>query len=189
MARPPVPAARSVRPPLPAARSARPPVPTARLTSGGAPRLLAGLVRRARSVLDEFAKFGTVGAVSFTLDVAVFNVLLHLAPDRPLVAKSVSTVLAATNAFVLNRHWSFRRRTRSTVRREAVLFAAFNAVGLAIALSVLAASRYVLGLSGPLADNLAANGVGLALGSAFRFWAYRRFVWTAPAPPEVPGPV
>lgn len=160
-----------------------------RMPPGGASRLLAGSVRRVRALLDEFAKFGTVGALSFALDVTVFNVLLHLAPDRPLVAKAVATVLAATNAFVLNRHWSFRRRTRSTVRREAVLFAVVNGVGLVIALSVLAVSRYVLGLSGPVADNLAANGVGLVLGSAFRFWAYRRYVWTAPTPPGVPGPV
>ena len=55
-----------------------------------------------------------------------------------------------------------------------------NAVGLLIALSYLATSHYLLGFTSRLADNLAANGVGLVLGTAFRFWSYRRFVWIAP---------
>lgn len=166
-------------------------------------RVLAGLrdavLRRWHALIAEFAKFGVVGALSFTLDVAVFNAVLHVVPSKPLLAKLISTLVAATNAFVLNRAWSFRRRTRSTLRREAALFALFNGGGLVIALSVLAVSHYVLGFQSRLADNLAANGVGLALGTAFRFWSYRRFVWTAPVPADqgeraeppvsVPGPV
>jgi hypothetical protein len=57
-------------------------------------------------------------------------------------------------------------------------------VGLLIALSCLGFSRYLLGLHGPLADNIAANGFGLALGTAFRFWSYRRWVFPAVDVPE-----
>ncbi len=135
---------------------------------------------RLRALVGELTKFGTVGAVSFLLDVAVFNAVLHVLPHKPLTAKVVSTCVAATNAFLLNRSWSFRRRTRSGVRREAVLFALCNGGGLALALAALGTSHYVLGFDSRLADNVAANGVGLALGSSFRFWSYRRFVWTAP---------
>jgi hypothetical protein len=53
-------------------------------------------------------------------------------------------------------------------------------VGLAISLLCLSISHYVLGFESVLASNVAANGVGLVLGTAFRFWSYRRFVWTAP---------
>ena len=154
------------------------------VTRGAAPRARPGLrgalQRRASRLFDELAKFGTVGAMSYVLDLAVFNALLSVVPDRPLLAKTVSTVVGATNAFVLNRAWSFRRRARSTLRREAALFALFNGCGLGIALAVLAVSHYVLGFDSRLADNIAANGVGLVLGSLFRFWSYRRFVWTAP---------
>ena len=88
---------------------------------------------------------------------------------------------------MLNRHWSFRARQRGeSLRREAVLFAALNAGGLLIALTCLGISRYVLGLDSRLADNVAANGVGLVLGTAFRFWSYRRFLWTAPADARMP---
>ena len=110
----------------------------------------------------------------------MFNAVLLAMPHKPLTAKVIATLVSATNAYVLNRHWSFRARTRARVRRELPLFMLFNGGGLALALACLATSHYVLGFESRLADNVAANVVGLALGTAFRFWSYRRFVWTAP---------
>jgi hypothetical protein len=59
------------------------------------------------------------------------------------------------------------------------MYLALSGVALGIALGCLAISRYVLGMTSPMADNVAANGVGLALGSLFRFLSYRRFVFRA----------
>ena len=142
------------------------------------------LVDRFRSLFHELAKFGTVGFISLLVDLLVFNVALVVMPDRPLTAKVLSTIVSATNAFVLNRIWSFKHRERTTIRREYSLFIVLNAVGLGISLLCLAVSHYVLGFESRLADNLAANGVGLVLGTTFRFWSYRRFVWAAPAEVE-----
>lgn len=143
-----------------------------------------GLAARVGVVFHELAKFGTVGALAFIVDVSLFNIALHVAPHKPLTAKVISTVVAATMAFFLNRAWSFRHRQRSSVRREYTLFFVLNAIGLVIALGCLAFSHYVLGLHSQIADNLSANGVGLVLGTSFRFWSYRRFVWAAPAAVE-----
>ncbi|MDP9466976.1 MAG: GtrA family protein [Actinomycetota bacterium] len=151
--------------------------------SSSRPGLLGRLETRLRGVFAELAKFGTVGALSFVIDVAIFNAVL-LVMDKPLTAKIISTVFSATNAFVLNRAWSFKHRERTNVRREYSLFFLFNAVGLAIALLCLAVSHYVLGFESRLADNIAANGIGLVLGTTFRFWSYRRFVWAAPSEVE-----
>ena len=147
------------------------------------PGLLGALEARVRGLFAELAKFGTVGALSFVVDVVVFNLVL-LWLDKPLTAKIVSTVVAATNAFLLNRAWSFRHRERTSISREYGIFFVLNAVGLALSLLCLAVSHYVLGFDSPLADNVAANGVGLVLGTGFRFWSYRRFVWAAPAAVE-----
>src|SRR3954462_9253678 len=146
--------------------------------------LYAGLAARIGVVFHELAKFGTVGALAFLVDVSLFNIVLHVAPHKPLTAKVISTVVAASIAFVLNRAWSFRHRQRSSMRREYVLFFVLNGIGLAIALGCLGLSHYVLGLHSQLADNIAANGIGLVLGTSFRFWSYRRFVWAAPAAVE-----
>jgi len=151
--------------------------------SSSRPGLRARLEARLRGVLSELAKFGTVGALSLVIDVAVFNAVL-LVLDKPLTAKVISTVFSATNAFVLNRAWSFRHRERTNVRREYSLFFVLNVVGLSISLLCLAVSHYVLGFESRLADNIAANGVGLVLGTSFRFWSYRRFVWAAPSAVE-----
>ena len=141
------------------------------------------LEARLRGLFSELAKFGTVGLLSFIVDIAIFNAVLHLI-DKPLTAKVISTVFSATNAFLLNRSWSFKHRERTSVRREYGLFFVLNVVGLAIALLCLAVSHYVLGFESRLADNIAANGVGLVLGTLFRFWSYRRFVWAAPTDVE-----
>ena len=141
------------------------------------------LAGRVAATFHELAKFGTVGALAFVVDVAIFNIVLHLS-DKPLTSKIVSTVVAATLAFILNRAWSFRHRQRSSVHREYSMFFILNAVGLLIAVSCLGLSHYVLGLDSKLADNISANGVGVALGTLFRFWSYRKFVWVAKAAVE-----
>ena len=53
-----------------------------------------------------------------------------------------------------------------------------NGAAMGIALLCLGVSHYVLGFTSPLADNIAANVVGLVLGTAFRFYAYRTWVFT-----------
>src|SRR5688572_7785850 len=121
-------------------------------------------------------KFGVVGSVAFLVDVGVFNLMLH-ATDKPLTSKTVSTVLATTVAYAGNRTWTFRRRSKSTVRREYALFFLLNAIGLLIALTCLWVSHYLLDFTSRLADNIAANLIGLGLGTAFRFWSYRRWVF------------
>ena len=146
--------------------------------------LLAQLSARLRAAFHELAKFGTVGALAFIVDFGLYNIILHEAPHKPLTAKVISTVVAATIAFVLNRAWSFRHRQRTSLRREYVLFFVLNAIGLVIAVGCLGISHYLLGFHSRVADNISANGVGVVLGTLFRFWSYRRFVWLAPAAVE-----
>jgi putative flippase GtrA len=84
------------------------------------------VVTRLRAKYDvvarEAAKFGAVGAISYLIDLTVFNLVLHLFEDKPLTAKVVSTVVAGLNAYLLNRHWSFRHRERQSVRPSCALF-------------------------------------------------------------------
>ena len=41
--------------------------------------------------------------------------------------------------------------------------------------------------SDPIADNIAANVVGLGLGTVVRFWAIRRFIFVRPAVTDAPA--
>ena len=133
---------------------------------------------RLSHLVRELMKFGVVGGFAFVVDIGLFNLLLH-ATDKPLTSKTISTVVATTVSYVGNRTWTFRRRSRSGVRREYALFFLLNGVGLLISLTCLAISHYALGFTSTLADNIAANVIGLGLGTTFRFWSYRRWVFPA----------
>jgi putative flippase GtrA len=131
---------------------------------------------RLGDLVRELMKFGVVGSVAFVVDLVVFNVLLS-ATDKPLTSKTLSVVVATTVAYAGNRLWTFRQRARSGLHREYLLFFLLNGVGLLISLTCLAVSHYLLGFTSLIADNIAANVVGLALATTFRFWSYRRWVF------------
>lgn len=61
-----------------------------------------------------------------------------------------------------------------------------NGIAIAIGALCLAFSHYVLGLVSPLADNLSGNVIGLGLGTLFRFWSYRKFVFTGQSQVDLP---
>jgi putative flippase GtrA len=141
----------------------------------------------------ELTKFGTIGLVGYLIDISTFNALrFHNGQgpllDRPLTAKVISTVIATTWTYFGNRHWTFRHRQRTGFQREYLLFFTLNGIGMAIAVGCLGVSHYLLGWDSPLADNISANVVGLVLGTIFRFWSYRRWVFREhpERPPEHP---
>jgi putative flippase GtrA len=131
------------------------------------------------------AKFGVVGAVCYVIDFLVSNLCHSALGLDPLGAKTISTVIAATCAYVGNRHWSFNHRARTGIRREYTLFVILNAVGLLIALACLGFARYVLDLRSVLWFNIFGNVIGTGLGTVFRFWAYKRWVFLHPEHPSV----
>jgi putative flippase GtrA len=150
----------------------------------------AGTSSPLRRLLAEIGKFGTVGVIAYVVDIGAYNLLvfsggtgpLH---DKPLTAKTVSTLLAMVVAYIGNRQWTFRAGGRHGVLREVGLFVLANLAALAVTLLPLAMSRYVLDLRGPVADNISANVIGVGLGTIFRFWAYRS--WVFPPARQAPG--
>jgi putative flippase GtrA len=157
---------------------------------GQAQARVAGAARRLGS---EVAKFGTVGAIAFIIDVGLFNVLrAGVLSDSPLTAKTISVIVATTFAFVANRHWTYGDRARTGYRRETALFFATNAAALLISWGCLAFTHYLLGLDSQLADNISGNVIAVGLGTLFRFWVYRTWVFpteeiTSPAPDPSPS--
>ena len=131
---------------------------------------------------NELGKFGVIGFIAFLIDLVIFNFLRFAGGegvlfDRPLTAKVLSVLVATTFAFAGNRHWTFKERSRSTIRRQYTMFFVFNVIGMAISLACLGISHYVLGFESALADNISANFVGLILGTVFRFWGYHNWVF------------
>jgi putative flippase GtrA len=129
-----------------------------------------------RIIVKELSAFGVVGAVNLAVDVGIFNALHFGAGLGPLTSKVISTSISTTLSYFMNRHWSFSHRARTGLGREYTLFFLLNGVALLIGLAVIALVHYGFGLSSPFALNVA-NLIGIGLGSIFRFWSYKRWVF------------
>lgn len=144
--------------------------------------MLNDLVDRLRDALSmlyrEAIKFGVVGALAFVIDVGLMNLLrATVLEDKPTTAKIISASVATVFAWIGNRAWTFRHRRSRRMHHEALLFFLTNGVALLIGAGTIAFSHYVLGLQTLAADNVA-NIIGIALGTLFRFWAYRTVVFS-----------
>lgn len=150
------------------------------------PRIVTKLRTTFHELWREVAKFGIVGLSALVVDIGLFNLLRFYGPDgqgpmydRPISSKIISVAVATSLAYLGNRYWTFRDRGRSSMGREYIMFFGLNAIAMLIAVGCLWFSHYVMGWTSALADNISANVVGLGLGTMFRFWSYRKFVFPA----------
>ncbi|TQN30366.1 putative flippase GtrA [Haloactinospora alba] len=149
-------------------------------------RLATALYRRLLRLLPELARFGTVGAAGYVTQVVVTNLLWWGTELPTLVGQGAGTLLATLVAFLGNRFWTFGHRARTGLMREYARFFVMNGIGIALQLGCVGVAVYVLGFSGPLATNIAGNIIGVGLGTLFRFWSYR--TWVFPEHSPVPTP-
>jgi putative flippase GtrA len=144
--------------------------------------------RRLQRLAAEVVKFLAVGGIATLVALVLFNVLVHgffghpTGPmnQRPLTAFVVANLVGMVVSYRGSRSWAFRHREVVGPVGGRVAFFAINTLTMMIPLLCLAVSRYVLVLDSAVADNLAANVIGLGLGTAARFWAFRRFVFLSP---------
>lgn len=147
-------------------------------------QLAHSMYRRYRQLTGEAIRFLIVGAVAFGVTVGGTNALHSGAGLGPLTSNVIANIAATLVAFAGNRYWTFRHRADSGRGREFVLFVLLNAAGLAIQLLCIGFTHYVLDFRSTLALNIALL-LGIGLGTLFRFWSYRRWVFLASA---LPGP-
>ena len=142
---------------------------------------MASLYRRFADLIPELAKFGVVGLIGTIIDLggaAYLHVHMGLGP---MVSKALSITAATIVTYLGSRFWTFRHRVNQALLREGILFAVLNLVGLAIAEVVIAITTYGLDLKSELAYN-AASVVGTGLGTIFRYFSYKKWVFLADAP-------
>jgi len=133
------------------------------------------------SLRHELGKFASVGVLATVVSVGGFNLLVHIddAPlaTKPLTGSIISGVISILVAYMGNRHWTWKDRIRSGAKREITLFFFINGISLLFGVTCLAVSRYVLGFNSAVSDNIAANVIGLGIGTLFRFYMYRTVVF------------
>lgn len=165
------------------------------------------IIDRVREMLPpkyrELAKFLVVGGTAWIVDTGIFTILSHsVLSNKVITAKVISILVSTVLSYVLNREWSFRTRGGRERHHEAMLFFLVNGLALGLNLIPLALSRYVFNfnlehytqLTVSITDFISANVIGTLVGMAFRYWAYRRFVFPEdfgddgdqPASPDLP---
>ncbi|MCL6672661.1 GtrA family protein [Streptomyces panaciradicis] len=138
-----------------------------------------------RRLTQEIAKFGAVGALGTVVNFGVSNLLWHVTSLQAVRANVIATVVAIGVNYLGFRYFTYRDRDKSARTRELTLFLAFSLVGLVIENGVLYTAIYGFGWDSSLQRNIF-KVVGIGLGTLFRFWSYRTWVFKAlPAPEAV----
>ncbi|WP_078500698.1 GtrA family protein [Wenjunlia vitaminophila] len=140
-------------------------------------KAMRGLYERLRLIGNEVMKFGAVGAVGAVVNFVVFNLCLHRLDLQTVRSGVIATSVAICANYLGNRYWTYRTCDKSQQTREFSLFLLFSGIGLVIENGVLALSHYGFDFTSALSDNIAKYVVGLGLGTLFRFWSYRTWVF------------
>jgi putative flippase GtrA len=134
----------------------------------------------------ELLKFALVGGTTWVIDTAIFLILKSTVLEpKPVTAKVISVLVATLASYGLNRGWSFRTRGGRERHSEAGLYVLISGISVAVYSAPLWISRYMLDLRTPtvslftehMADFISGQIVGVLLGMAFRWWAFRRWVF------------
>src|SRR6476469_2206235 len=142
---------------------------------------------RARRVFGEAVKFSAVNVVATTVAVLLFNALVHGLPtlygpgplhDYPLMTYVVANTVGMLISFYGSRQYAFKHRRPTGPGGGLVNYAIVNFASFVIPMACLWVTRNVFDWSSALADNVSANVVGAVLGTLFRCWLFRRFVFT-----------
>ena len=143
-----------------------------------------GLYERFRHLIHEGFKFLVIGAIGTVITFGVANGLQSIGRYK---AVTIATILATVFTYLGNRYWTFRRRQGQGTTRESIIFFVLNGIGLLIYWGCIGLTD-LAGLGTSKLWYNAALVVGTGLGTLFRFWSYRKWVWLAPPATPVLSP-
>lgn len=136
--------------------------------------------------VSEVSRFATSGTIASIVAFLIFNWLVHWdfgagyggwLHQHAITGFVIANTASILVTYYLSRQWAFRHREPVGAMGGAVTFFAISVISLVIPVFCLWASRNLLGFETAVADNIAANVVGLFLGFVARFFAFRTFVF------------
>ncbi len=144
---------------------------------------------RGRRLLSEVMRFLAVGGAATLVAFLLFNFLAHglfviddpWLEDRPTLSYILANTVGMWISYNGTKTWAFKHRESAHPDGGVTMYVLINVITMTLPLACLWISRHVLGLSDPLSDNIAANVIGLNMGTAARFYLFRRLVFAVPA--------
>lgn len=114
---------------------------------------VAHILSRFIEIIYQFAKFVLVGGLNFLIDMGVLNFLIfYTGISTGLVQsgfKGISFLVATTNSYFWNKHWTFGRKNTGSSQKEFLVFLIVSTIGFLINLSV---DYVVVNLISPIGD-------------------------------------
>ena len=98
-----------------------------------------------KGLIEQFLKFGVVGAIAFLIDYGVLMLLSQVIGMDPVVSASISFVVSVVFNYVASMHYVFTRRDDISRRREFTIFVILSAIGLVINEIIMVIGVNVLG--------------------------------------------
>jgi putative flippase GtrA len=137
-----------------------------------AARTRAGRALRRSANWLQLAKFATVGATGYVVNLAVYTALLRGADWHYAAAATVSFLVAVTNNYIWNRLWTFRHQ-RGHVAFQGLRFFVVALVAYIANLGILS-GLIALGM-----DKVLAQAIAIVLVTPLNFvgnklWSFRR---------------
>ncbi|WP_033293255.1 GtrA family protein [Amycolatopsis jejuensis] len=134
----------------------------------------------------ELVRFAVVGGISFVITLTVtYGLKFTVLRTHPVTALIVGVLIATIFSYVANREWAFRTRGGRERAHEAALFFLISGVALGLNAVPQWISRYALHLQVPhvtllaqeTADFVSGMILGTLLGTLFRWWAFKKWVF------------
>jgi putative flippase GtrA len=108
------------------------------------------ILKNHRHLLEQLIKYGAVGVVNTLLTLAVIFVLTKIFSVDYIAANAAGYVLGFINSFILNKLWTFR--SKGSLGKESLLFAAVFAVTYTIQLGFLIVLKETLHINEDIAQ-------------------------------------
>lgn len=85
-----------------------------------------------KSLIEQFLKFGVVGAAAFVIDYGILMLLSQVVGWDPVLSSAISFTVSVVFNYVASMRYVFTRREDLSRRREFVIFVVLSIIGLAI---------------------------------------------------------
>jgi putative flippase GtrA len=116
-------------------------------------------------------RFAIVGASGYVVNIVVYTLLVHGAGVEYLLAATIAFLVAVTNNFVWNRHWTFRAGD-GRARFQAVRFFVVSLVAFAVSLVLLQLLVAEAGLPKVVAQAIAVAAVTPLNFAGNKLWSF-----------------
>ncbi len=155
------------------------------------------MAKTLKRVTGELLRFSAVNIVATGISLILFNVLVHGVKGwfgsplngSPYIGYLLANSVGMFVSFYGSRYYAFKHRHAAGPGGGLLIYAVVNLLSFTIPMTCLWISRNVFEWDSIYADNISGNVIGALIANLFRFWAFRRFVFTRSSAHVGAGPI